>query len=151
MWRAWTFEDFIQLYDILIQKMRKTKILPKRSKLLWSAKKGQKISTILLCNHWEPLELCVYPRWANDNFRTWRSSWYWILINFQSRLHAKNGKESWLREKQIHLFFRNFGFRAIYLIPDLSTLLFHWIVNWLKEILGLLQHWLPHQPSLMVT
>ena len=28
-----------------------------------------------------------------------------ILMNFQSRLHAKIGKESWLREKQIHLFF----------------------------------------------
>ena len=54
---------------------QKLKILPKRSKLLWSAKKGKKISTILLCNHWEPLELCVYPRWANDNFRTWRGDW----------------------------------------------------------------------------
>jgi len=31
-----------------------------------------------------------------------------ILMNFQSRLHAKIGKESWLREKQIHLFFQKF-------------------------------------------
>jgi hypothetical protein len=28
-----------------------------------------------------------------------------------------------------HLFLRNLGIGAIYLIPDLSTLLFHWIVN----------------------